>query len=195
MQPTDDVLRSMAAAATGRATMWHLCGEVASRPTEDFVRRLRDGNVAITIQQSTAWLGESSPFDELVAALGAYRARSARYTLEQDVGELEEEWGRLALGRDVARVCAQCEARATAESEAWAAGDHEAAKVQRKEQFESASGWLEALSRWCARADAETQVLVMRVLIRVVAAHVSTESGRDLLGTLEDTGRTAFFRF
>ena len=54
---------------------------------------------------------------------------------------------------------------------------------------------LEPLSRWCRRADDETHVLVTRVLVRVVAAHVTVEGGRDLLGSLERRGRTATFQF
>lgn len=194
-EPNQEALQAMARAATGRARMWELGREIAARPTEDLVQRLRDGRVEALIREATAWLGEESPFDELLGALRAYQHRSARYTLDADLDELTQEWERLKLGADVPRVCARAASRAEMEARAWAAGDHRAAKEQRAQQFEDMEGWLEALARWCQRADAETQVLVTRVLIRVVAAHVTVEGGRDLLGALERTGQTATFSF
>lgn len=194
-EPNDDVIRAMAEAAGGRARMWELSREVAARPTEDFVQRLREGDVEALIRESAAWLGEESPFHELLGALRAYQARAARYTLDADFEELATEWERLRLGGDVPRVCAQAARQAESEARAWAAGAHEEAKALRAKQFQDMERWLEALAKWCQRADAQTRVLVTRVLVRIVAAHVTVEGGRDLLGALERTGRTATFRF
>lgn len=188
-------MSAMADAASGRASLWRLSAEIAARPAEGFIGRLRDGRIIDEVRASAGWLGESSPFEELLGALRAFANRSARYSAEDDLGTLSAEWDRLALGRDVPRVCARAASRAEEEATAWRAGDHVAAKELRLQQFRDMEMRLEPLSRWCARADAETQVLVMRVLVRLVAAHVTVEGGRDLLGSLERRGRTATFQF
>lgn len=194
-EPDAGTMQAMADAAAGRARMWRLCGEIAARPTQDLGERLRDARVVDEIRESTRWLGEETPFDELLGALRAFANRSARYSLEDDMESLTAEWERLELGKDVPRVCARAASRADEEAAAWLDGDHVAAKERRLEQFRDMEMRLEPLSRWCQRADAETQVLVTRVLVRVVAAHTTVEGGRDLLGTLEQRGRTATFRF
>lgn len=194
-EPDQATMSAMAEAASGRASLWRLSAEIAARPTEDFVGRLRDGRIIDEVRSSTRWLGADNPFEELLGALRAFVNRSARYSAEDDLDALRTEWERLALGRDVPRVCARAAGRAEEESSAWRAGDHVAAKEHRLEQFRDMEMRLEALSRWCARADAETQVLVVRVLVRLVAAHVTVEGGRDLLGSLERRGRTATFQF
>lgn len=195
IEPDEGTLLAMAEAAAGRADLWRLCAEIAARPTAGLVARLRDGAVIDEIRASTRWLGEDNPFEELLGALRAFANRSARYSPEDDLATLSAEWERLELGRDVPRVCARAAARADGEAEAWRAGDHVAAKERRLEQFRDMEMRLEPLSRWCRRADDETQVLVTRVLVRVVAAHVTVEGGRDLLGSLERRGRTATFQF
>lgn len=185
----------MAKAAAGRAEMWRLGAEIAAAPTPGFVERLRDGRVADEIGRHTAWLGEETPFDELRAALGAFSNRSSRFSFDDDLVSLQAEWARLRLGKDVPRVCSRAGDDAERESRAWSAGEHTQAKELRARQFQEMELRLEALSRWCDRADAATQVLVTKVLVRVLAAHVTTESGRDLLGSLEHRDRTATFRF
>ena len=193
--PDQGTLLAMAEAASGRATLWRLCAEIAAPPTPDLVARLRDGRIVDEIRAATHWLGEDNPFDELLGALRAFANRSARYSSEDDLEALSTEWGRLELGRDVPRVCTRAATRADEEASAWHRGDHGAAKELRLEQFRDMEMRLEPLSRWCRRADDETHVLVTRVLVRVVAAHVTVEGGRDLLGSLERRGRTATFQF
>lgn len=196
MEPDASTMEVMRSAATQRAAMWRLCTEIASRPTEDFVERLRDGRVGDEIRHHTAWLADASPFDDLLRTLQAFVNRSSRFSFDDDLASLQGEWERLELGKDVPRVTKQLAEMADREAEAWGRGDHEDAKEQRLRQFEDMEMRLEPLARWCQRADDETRVLITQVLVRVFAAQTTVESGRDLLGSLERTGgSTATFAF
>lgn len=178
-------LEMMATAAEARAEMWRLAQEFASRPTAEFVEHLRDGSVIDRIERSTHWLGESFDIGDLIGALRAFRNRSARFTLEQDLAQLDAEWERLIADDAVVDICADEARQAIAEADAWRAGDSDAAKQGRAEQFRGFETRLEQIARWCQKVDDDAHHLVVQVLVRVVAAHVGVESGRDLLGRLE----------
>ena len=194
--PDEATMQTMRQAASARACLWRLCAEVAERPSEDLVGRLRDGRFGDEIRRHSGWIGEDSPFDELLKTLGAFVNRSARFSADHDLATLREEWDRLDPRTEVAATARHFAELADGESQAWGQGDHEAAKELRVAQFHEAEARLEHLARWCQRLDDDTQVLITQVLVRILAAQVTVESGRDLLGTLERSGgHTATFSF
>ena len=187
LEPDQQTMTSMATVARARARSWHLFGEVVSTPTPDFVARLRDGRFRDEVAETSSWLGDGSPFATHLSTLQAFVTRSKRFPLEHDLTSLRDEWTRLfgepdasgqtELGVRFTAAAESCEA----EAEAWERGDHASAKQHRLDQFRTLTDELEPMVAWCRTLEHETRVLVGKVLARLVAAHLSAESGRDLV--------------
>lgn len=184
-----ELLDRMAEAARARADLWQLCRQTVARPTTVWVEQLRTGRVGQRLQRDTAWLGESVDVSDLVAALGAYVGRSGRFTAAQDLAELEREWERLVADDAVEAVCGSQRDAARQEADAWEAGDAVAARAARAAQHETLREAFERMQDWCRRVYAGTQVLVVKVLAEVVAAHIGFELGRDLRKSLDPGSR------
>lgn len=194
--PDQTTTATMADAAVARSILWCCSAEIAHAPTPEFVAKLRDGRFAETIGRNSTWVGEDSPFEDLLKTMGAFQNRSARFSAEDDFASLVAEYERLAVETEVAEQAEAFAELALRESEAWRAGHHEQAKEQRLAQFQAMEQHLEWLATWCQRIDDDTEVLIVQVLARIFAAQVTLESGRNLLGSLERSGgRTATFQF
>lgn len=185
MEPDAPTLSVMSVAARARAKGWRLVRDVVAMDDPSFVERLRDGRVIEELREIAGWLGEDDPFAADALTLRAFVSRSKRFTLDDDVTSLRSEWARLFgdTSEDTA-WCAEAAQECDAEADAWEAADHERAKELRLAQFQSLRDRLQPLADWCAKLDAETEVLVARALARIVAVHLGVEAGRDLRGEL-----------
>lgn len=193
--PDVDTSQLMHTAASSRADMWALCAAIISQPTADFVERLRTGSLAAEVRRGTEWLGESFDIKDLVLALERYAAHARACSLEQVLTQLDGEWLRIMADDTLVAICADEEQAARQEAERWHRGDHEGAKVARLAQFHGFEERLRPLAQWCERVDEQARLTLVQVLARLVAAHVTAESGRDVLGRLEQRNATASLRF
>lgn len=101
------------------------------------------------------------------------------------MAELTREWDAWLENPDVEQFIAQSSRDARAEEDAWRKGELEAAKTLRATQFQAIDDNFQQLVAWSENADENTSSLVVQVLVRIVAAHITAESGRNLLGRLE----------
>ena len=175
----------MANTAADRAAMWDICAGVLERPTSKFVNELRADAIAPQIRAATAWLGDEFEAKDVIGALGAFAGRSNRFSAEDDLAELTREWDAWLENPDVEQFIAQSSRDARAEEDAWRKGELEAAKTLRATQFQAIDDNFQQLVAWSENADENTSSLVVQVLVRIVAAHITAESGRNLLGRLE----------
>lgn len=178
----------MAHAPTSRAAMWRLCAQIADRPTPQFVDELRSGKVVERIEASTHWLGDTFDVATLIGPLEAFVKRSARFSAERDLSELEAEWQRCGE-ESIVELCLEEERQARGEAAAWAEGDIEAAKASRASQIRQFTPKLETLMGWCRKAHDNSELLVWRALIRVVVSHAGVEGAKDLLTEFDDPTR------
>lgn len=182
---THDLAQRMQAAAASRAAMWGWCARILSRPTHDLVTDLREGILADEFVEHTQWLGESVDVTGLAATLHAHMRRSAHRSEADDLADLDEDWQQRPAD-DLAAWCSEASAAAAREARLWGSGQMAEARTLRAEQHQALAPHVDALTKWCVRTHAETQVLVMKVLAEIVALHVGVEAGRDVRGLLDD---------
>ena len=179
-----DMAKKMADVARSREAVWTIMSQIVQEPTTEFVAALRTGAVRQALEQNTAWVGEDNPMTIHLQSLRAFEGRSGRISLDQDMTVLIEDWNRLE-NRDV-RPNLEEWAKATpalcrAEAEGWESGKIDSAKKARLAQFEDMSEHLQNAVDWATELHDDTKVLVRRMLARIYGAHLSIESGRDLL--------------
>lgn len=177
----------MAQVAADRAAAWRLFAEVVRGPDADLVAQLHDGRFLDRVHAVGAWLGEDGPLAQQEVGLRTVMMRARRDAGPgEDLAALREDWVRLFGGDhdgvetfydDAASACDE-------ESEAWRSGDHEAAKRLRLGQFESLQRNLEPVADWCRRLHAGTTTYTGKALARTMAAHLTAETGRDLLASI-----------
>ncbi len=185
----------MADTAADRARMWEMCERILAKPTAEFVDDLRADAIAPQIRQATAWLGDEFEAKDVIGALGAFAAISERFTPEENLEQLTDQWNMYLNDGEVSEFVTVSARHARAEEDAWRRGDLEAAKDLRAGQFEAIDEKFQSLVAWSENADEKTTSLVVQVLVRVVAAHVTAESGRNLLGRLERKSGHLQFKF
>lgn len=182
-----DMAKKMADVARSRAAAWTIMVRIIQEPTEEFVENLRTGVVRQALEQHTAWVGEDNPMTIHLQSLRAFEGRSGRISLGQDMAVLLEDWNRLE-NRDVRPALENWASSTTvlcaAEAEGWAKGEIDSAKQARFAQFEDMSEHLQDAVNWAAGLHDGTKVLVRRMLARIYGAHLSIESGRDLLPSI-----------
>lgn len=191
-QKTFDLMANM---AQDRAYMWEICARILERPTADFVNALREDAIAPEIRKATDWLGDDFEAKDVIGALGAFAGRSNRFSAAADLTELTHEWKTWLNNPKVADFIDQSARDARAEENAWRSGDLETAKNLRATQFAAIDEEFQDLVAWSENADEHTSSLVVQVLVRIVAAHITAESGRNLLGRLERQRGHLQFKF
>ena len=178
------IAKKMARVARSRAIAWETVSGMLQPPTREFVEQLRDGSVREKLEQSSDWVGEDNPMIIHLQSLRAFEGRSARIAIEQDIQVLSEDWKRLE-NEDVSPSLMEWASRApglcNAEADAWDALDVDEGKQSRLTQFEDMREHLQEAVDWAESAHSQTKVLVVRMLMRIFGAHLSIESGRDLL--------------
>ena len=177
---------TMATAAMLRSAAWLLSLELVSEPTEGLMERIRDGRFSVEAIALGSWLGDQNPFPEHVPSQKIATSRAKRVPLDEDLRRMRADHARIfpdGTGLDPAWFTAQS-AACDAEAQAWGEGENERARTLRREQFESLQPHLEALTGWCSTMDERTGELLGKIFARTVAAHLSIESGRDVVGLL-----------
>lgn len=178
------VAEKMADVARSRAVVWELMSQLFSPPTEEFVEQLRDGSMRRQLEENTAWVGEDNPMIIHLHSLRAFEGRSVRFALDHDVHVLAEEWERLQ-DRDVSPGLSRWASRTPdlcrEEARAWEALDIDTSRAKRLAQFDDLARYLQESVDWAESMHAHTKVLVVRMLMRIFGAHLSIETGRDLL--------------
>lgn len=178
------VAKKMADVARSRAAVWAIMAQIIQEPTEEFVKNLRTGVVRQALERNTAWVGEDNPMTIHLQSLRAFEGRSGRISLDRDMVVLLEDWNRLE-NRDVRpmleRWALSTPVLCEAEAEGWMRGEIESAKQARFAQFEDMSEHLQNAVDWASELHDGTKVLVRKMLARIYGAHLSIESGRDLL--------------
>ncbi|WP_394262690.1 hypothetical protein [Trueperella sp.] len=195
LTPDSKTMDIMANTAHDRAQMWSLCARILDRPTADFVTDLREDKLANPVREWTAWLGDDFEAKDVIGALSAFARRSTRFTPEEDLAELTVEWEKWIEDPDIATFVRRSAEQARAEEEAWTNREVEEAKRLRASQFAEIDEKFQPLVAWSENADAGTSSLVVQVLVRIVAAHITAESGRNLLGRLERQRGHLQFKF
>lgn len=178
------VAEKMAHVARSRAVVWEVVSNLFVPPTEEFVEQLRDGSIRRQLEESTTWVGEENPMIVHLQSLRAFEGRSARFDLGHDVQVLTEEWERLqnwdvspGLAQWVSRTPPLCRE----EARAWEALDIDTGRAKRLAQFDDLAFYLQESVDWAESLHSQTKVLVVRMLMRIFGAHLSIETGRDLL--------------
>lgn len=186
LEPDDPTLQQMALVAETRARAWRLMAQVVEGPTSDLVARLRDGRFIDEVREVSRWAGEDNPLAMQEPAMRTLVDRSRHSTPGEDLAALEADWGRVLdgdghpFGQQFADFAARCEQEAAA----WRDGDHERAKELRMGQYTQLRDTIEPMIDWCVRLKRTSRRYAGWVLARVVAAHLSVESGRDVVALL-----------
>lgn len=185
LEPDHDTMQQMARVAESRAQAWRLFEQVVLGPTPELVAQLRDGRFLAEVRKVSRWAGEDNPLAEQESAMQTMVDRSHQYSLEDDLVAITAEWERVfdqvvTPEQQFAQAAVRCEEEAAA----WAEGDHQRAKELRMSQFTTLQNTLEPMVDWCVHLKRTSRLYVGWVLARVVAAHLSVESGRDVVALL-----------
>lgn len=182
-----EMAQKMADVARSREAVWAVMAQILSSPTRDFVEDLRTGVVRETLARNTEWVGEDNPMTIHLQSLRAFEGRSGRIGIDQDIDVLVEDWKRFKsqdYGPELVRWATGTPELCRAEADAWESDDVTTAKKVRLAQFEDLSEHLQNAVDWATIVHDDTKVLVRRMLMRIYGAHLSIESGRDVLPSI-----------
>ena len=181
--PDAGTMSTMAQYARHREALWRLMATVVGPVTDDLVGRAADGRLGRQVADATHFVGDTNPFADVIPSRRDVfeRGRSVdadeeRAALRADLADARDE----SLGAVFDAAAGNC----ADEAAAWEVGDAEAAKAARMTQFASLREQLAHLTDWCVALHRRATTEPARMVARLVAAHLSLESGVDVKARL-----------
>lgn len=174
--------QEIAAIAARRASGWRLLIALLREPDEPMVEMLRTGTWQRDFRSASAWLGDSAQgFEPALLVLDALTRRAARRSVQQDLASLASSWCPPVSDVETMHPALEAVAReCEAESAAWARGDHAEGKQRRvSEAALIEKDVVPVAPDWCVVVDTSSTAPTYRALARLLAGHLSVESGRD----------------
>ncbi|SDL06771.1 hypothetical protein [Tessaracoccus oleiagri] len=182
--PDANTMSTMARYARHRAQLWGLMGTLVGPATDDLVARATDGRLGREVADASHFVGDTNPFTDVIPSRRDVFERRRSVDADAERAALRED---LAGAHDptLAGVFDAAGDRCAEEAAAWEDGDAEAAKAARMAQFESLRGELGRLTDWCVDLHRRATTEPARMVARLVAAHLSLESGVDVKSRLK----------
>lgn len=181
--PDAGTMSTMAQYARHREALWRLMGTLVGPATDALVERAADGRLGREVADASHFVGDTNPFTDVIPSRRAVFERGRSVDADAERAALRAD---LENARDeslpdffhaAAGTCAD-------EAAAWEAGDAEAAKAARMAQFASLRDRLGDLTDWCVALHRRAATEPGRMVARLVAAHLSLESGVDVKARL-----------
>lgn len=184
-QPDPQTMTTMASYARHRAALWRLLTDVVGPVTEDLLTRAIDGRLARDVETAAHFIGDTNPFSDVLPTRRDVFEHSRHTDVDAERSRLADD---LTAAHDdsLTRIFADARAACDDEADAWEAGDAPAAKEARLRQFTTLDDQLQPLTDWCVRLYRRAGTEPTRMVARIVAAHLSLESGSNVKAQLTD---------